>query len=127
MGPNQLRRLTGLSRDQQRYCEEKGYLGAVQRNGGGERAFLPEQVRFFESLAALRASGLNLQEAAALAAESAGGAVPTVESGRLEALFTRSMTEADRRVRAALVLWNLVLTRGTVSPEGSTTRERHES
>ena len=127
MGPNEISRLTGLSRDQQRYCEEKGYLGHVQRNGGGERVFDPDQVRFFEHLAALRATGLNLAEAAALAAESAGGAVPKVESARLEVLITRSMTEVERSLRAALVLWQLARTRVTVQPEGAATGSRRDS
>lgn len=126
MGPNEVRGRTGLSRDQQRYCEEKGYLGQVQRNGGGERAFHPDQVRFFERLADLRAGGLNLEEAAALAAESAGGAVPKVESERLEVLMTRSMAEAERSLRAALVLWQLARTRGTAKSEGAATGGRRD-
>lgn len=127
MKPNEISQRTGLSRDQQRYCEEKGYLGHVQRNGGGERAFDPDQVRFFERLADLRAGGLNLEEAAALAAESAGGAVPKVESDRLEVLMTRSMTEAERSLRAALVLWKLARTRGTVQGQGAPTKGPRES
>ncbi len=107
MGPRDVAMRTGLTRDQQRYCEEKGYLGDVVRNGGGERAFTEPQLQFFESLARLRATGLNLEEAAALAAESLEGGVPKVSDTRLDLLLTRSIEDVVRVLGSAIVFWGL--------------------
>jgi DNA-binding transcriptional MerR regulator len=74
---------TNLSRDQLRYCEEKGYLGEVARGPSGERQFTEDQVRFFENLSALRDAGLSLEDAAAIAAESVGGSLPRLDQARL--------------------------------------------
>ena len=107
MGPREVTLRTDLTRDQQRYCEEKGYLGPVARNGGGERAFTDKQVAFFEKLAALRKDGVNLEEAAALAAEAVDGGVPIIHDDRLEVLLERSARDLDRSLRSAQVLWRL--------------------
>jgi DNA-binding transcriptional MerR regulator len=108
--PHDVKTRTGLSRRQQRYCEEKGHLGKVERDPTGERVFTGEQVAFLERVAALRAIGINLEEAAAVAAEGGIG-LPKVDPNRLKLLVARSFAETTRSLRATVVLWEVMQAR----------------
>ena len=116
MRPHDVTARTGLSRRQQRYCEQKGHLGVVERSPSGERVFTREQVEFLERVAALRGVGINLEEAAAVAAEGTVG-LPKVDHDRLKLLVARSFAETTRSLRATVVLWEVMQGRVTQSDE----------
>lgn len=107
MRPHEVRARIGVSERQLRYWEEKGHLGAVERNGRGERVFSPEQIRFLEAVETLRESGVRLEEAAAMASEVSAG-IPRISNERLQFLTRRSLDEVERSLRTALVVWSLV-------------------
>lgn len=116
MRPHDVKTRTGLSRRQQRYCEEKGHLGKVERSSSGERVFSSEQVEFLERVAALRGIGINLEEAAAVAAEGVLD-LPKVNADRLKLLVARSFAETTRSLRATVVLWEVMQARVAQSDE----------
>lgn len=107
--PIDIERRTGLTRRRQRYCEAKGYLGEVGRSASGrrERIYTPDQVRFLESVAAFRASGVRLEEAAALATEEVAG-IRHIDGDRLERLAARSLDDVETALRTALEMWRII-------------------
>jgi hypothetical protein len=74
-------------------------------------------VRFLEYVGALRAAGVPLAEASAVAAERLIG-VPKVHDARLAVLITQSIAELERYLRAVTLLWQVAQERADRDPPG---------
>ncbi len=107
VGSLQVTKRTGLTRTQQRYCEEKGHLGPVGRNKNGDRVYTLAQLKLLEAIAELRQMDIGLEESAAVAAERVEG-IPGVASDRLESIARRVAREVERSLRGALLVWEVV-------------------
>ena len=109
-------RRAGLTKHQVWYIESKGLLGVVRRNVTNDRRFSAAQLEFLLRLATLRASGIGVEEAAALAGEGLAG-VPAIPTDRLRFLAARVAQELEPRLRAALVLNELLAKRLSLNGE----------
>jgi len=113
-GPDTITRQSGLTKEQQRYCEAKGYLGAVERATDGTRVYSPTQAEFFMTFGALRRGHIRVDEAAALASERIGG-LPRISEAQLERLARRAMEDLEERLATALAVTQLLRAR-TAAP-----------
>jgi DNA-binding transcriptional MerR regulator len=110
VGPETIARETGLTREQQRYCEIKGFIGRVERAQDATRMYSAEQAAFFRMFATLRQGGLRVEEAAALASEPITGFLK-VSDDRLEQLARRAFVDLQENLGVAFALAQLARTR----------------
>ncbi len=107
-------RRTRLHRNQLRYYEVHGFLGTVARVGRSHRrAYTEEQVTYLERITKLRAAGLSLEQAAAIAAEGLAS-LPVrapLSGNRLTQLFERLEADAERLIEAVCLVHELRLAR----------------
>lgn len=100
-------RQSGLSKHQVRYLEVLTLLGQVRRTSSNDRRYSDEQLTFLKKVGLLRQSGIGIQEAAAIAAEGSPG-VPPMSDARLRRIADRVLEESTPRLRAALLLLEIM-------------------
>lgn len=107
-------RESGLTRHQVYYLERKGFLGEIRRdgrtNGGKNRRFSPEQRAVLRRYQPLRASGIDVDVAAAIAAEGISG-IRSVPTERLYRLAAQSARDVEAKLRSGLILQEVLLSR----------------
>ena len=122
VGLSEVCRESGLTRHQIDYLERRGFLGEVHRaeragklNGARNRQFSTEQRQVLVRYGELRASGISVDAAGAVAAEGTPGIRP-VTTDRLQSLARRNSEQLATRLRAAVILNDLLLARLVEAP-----------
>jgi DNA-binding transcriptional MerR regulator len=85
---------SGLTREQIYYVEERGYLGAVLRQGPA-RSYTEAQLAKLEKVAACRRMGLRLDEAGPIASAQLSGEKADIDRLRVLALAKIQQINAE--------------------------------
>ena len=96
---------SGLTREQIYYVEERGYLGAVQRQGQA-RSYTEAQLAKLEHIAACRRMGLRLDEAGAIASAQLSGTTADIE--RLRGLALTKIQQITAEMDAVIYILTVI-------------------